>query len=70
MHLVELLKLSGMTENGLLVEDGNEQEFADAIEKALLIDFNREGIRKKTIEQYASGKIIQQWESLLMAEIH
>ena len=56
-------------ENGLLVEDGNEQAFANAIKKALLIDFNRGAIRNKTIEQYAPGKIMQQWESLLLAEI-
>ena len=56
-------------ENGLLVEDGNEAAFANAIKEALLGNFNRELIRNKTIEQYAPGKIMQQWESLLLAEI-
>lgn len=51
--------------NGLLVEDGNEKAFAEAVVTALQTEFDREAIKKATIDKYDPVKIMEQWQQLL-----
>jgi len=51
-------------ENGLLVQDGDELAFANAIEAALQIKFNREKIITDTKGRYSLRKIVGETEEL------
>ena len=53
--------------NGILVKDGDESAYADAIEKAITFPFDREAIRNKTLKRYSPEAIMQQWQELIQS---
>jgi glycosyltransferase involved in cell wall biosynthesis len=56
-------------ENGLLVKDGDEKAFTLAIEKAMVVNFNRQQIKINTKEKFSPGEIIKHTGKLFV-KIH
>jgi glycosyltransferase involved in cell wall biosynthesis len=54
------------SKNGFLVKDGDEKAFAQAIEKAMAINFNRQQIKINTKEKFSPGEIIKHTEKLFI----
>lgn len=54
-------------ENGILVENGNEEKFAQAIEQAMGYDFDRQAIQQSTKQKYGASYIISRWEDTLVS---
>ena len=54
------------SENGLLVKNNDEKEFALAIEKAVKINFNRQQIKTNTQKRFSISFIIKNTEDLVM----
>lgn len=53
-------------ENGLLVHNGDENEFAAAIDKALLTNFNRQQIRSATLQKFSLQTLINKTEDIFI----
>ena len=53
--------------NGLLVRDNDEQAFAEAIEKAMRLSFNREEISQDTYKRFSASRHIVQLQQLLLS---
>ncbi|MEP7163339.1 MAG: glycosyltransferase [Ferruginibacter sp.] len=51
-------------ENGILVEGNDEQEFADAIQKALDFDFDKKQIRESALKRFDVKTIMKEWDEL------
>ena len=56
-------------ENGILVKDGDEEGFRDAIKKALTMNFDRDKIRKDTISRYSVKTVLPMIEKILQQQI-
>jgi glycosyltransferase involved in cell wall biosynthesis len=52
--------------NGIVVKDGENQAFGDAILRGPFLNFNRDDIRKKTAEKFNVEKIIAQYEAAFL----
>jgi glycosyltransferase involved in cell wall biosynthesis len=52
--------------NGIVVKDGENQAFGDAILRGLFLNVNRDAIRKKTADKFNVEKIIVQYETAFL----
>ncbi len=53
-------------QNGFLVNNGDENEFAAAVEKAMGINFNRQLIKSVTLQKYSLNPLIKKTEAVFV----